>query len=409
MHFDGVVRGNPIMRGVSEQRIQRSLWFCLVFSASLLWGHAGHARADLSSPRRVERRVLPRDQLRVVFDQDPTLSGLYPVLGNGSIEFGYAGSVHVADRTPSGAADHLKQVLLATYFREVSVDVTTSHFAEGAITLMGAVRNEGQIPFESRTMMTLIEAIAQAGGLSRNANASEIRILRMPLDGGMQRDVITVDLSSMFTDFDTRADEFLRPRDIIFVPALGSGDESREFLMLGEVGRVGFHPWSENMDMIRAVALAGGYARHAQLDSVRILRPQEGGGHVAIPVDMNTLIAGRMEENRRIFPGDIVVFPSTENARAGQVHLMGAVASPGTVDLPLNQSITLARLIFARGGASEFGNLRRVRLIRTAPDGSKQTLHYDVEEILRNGLFEQDIPLQDQDVIMVQERGILGF
>ncbi len=47
----------------------------------------------------------------------------------------------------------------------------------------------------------------------------------------------------------------------IMVPTLGSGQGSGEFLALGQFGEPGFHPHTEGMDMIRAIAKAGGMGR----------------------------------------------------------------------------------------------------------------------------------------------------
>ena len=50
-----------------------------------------------------------------------------------------------------------------------------------------------------------------------------------------------------------------------------------------------------------------------------------------------------------------------------------------------------------------------MQIQRTAPDGSKKTMLIDVGRILEKGTFEEDVPLQDGDVIIVQEKGLLGL
>ena len=45
----------------------------------------------------------------------------------------------------------------------------------------------------------------------------------------------------------------------------------------------------------------------------------------------------------------------------------------------------------------------------TAPDGSKKTLVVDVGRILKEGTFEEDVPLQEGDVVIVPEKGLLGL
>ena len=70
---------------------------------------------------------------------------------------------------------------------------------------------------------------------------------------------------------------------------------------------------------------------------------------------------------------------------------------------------TVARLVLEQGGMTQFANPGKVQIQRTAPDGSKKTLLTDVGRILKEGAFEEDVPLQDGDVIIVPEKGLLGL
>lgn len=248
-----------------------------------------------------------------------------------------------------------------------------------------------------------------AAGLTDNADGTSVKILRWSLDGGMERQVMTVDVQSMFEDLEFGNDQFLRPRDIVLVPTLGAGEGRREFLALGEVRNPGFHPYSEDMDIIRAITRVGGVTRPAQLDAVRLLRSDGQGEYTPIPIDLTRLLgAADMSMNVPIMPGDILFVPSTDQATGGQVYLLGAVARKGAISLPLNREITLARTILNTGGFAEFANDNKVKILRTAPDGTKQTLIVDVGRILKTGAFEDDVRLQNGDVIIVPER-ILGF
>ena len=226
----------------------------------------------------------------------------------------------------------------------------------------------------------------------------------------MERQVLTVDVQSMFEDLDFSGDQFLRPRDIVLVPALGgTGKGRKEFLALGEVGKPGFHPYSEGMDIIRAVTRVGGVTDSAQMDSIRLLRADGSGNYTPVPVDLTRLLgAADMSMNIAIKAGDILFVPSTKQATRGQVYLLGAVARQGGIDLPLNREVTLARTLLSAGGFNEYANDAKVKILRTAPDGSKQTLTVNVARILKTGLFEEDVPLQNGDVIIVPER-LLGF
>ena len=82
---------------------------------------------------------------------------------------------------------------------------------------------------------------------------------------------------------------------------------------------------------------------------------------------------------------------------------------PGAISVNPGPNATVARLVLAHGGVTQFANPGKVQIQRTAPDGSKKTLLVDVGRILKEGTFEDDVPVQDADVVIVPEKGLLGL
>lgn len=364
---------------------------------------------EASASAAVEHKIMTGDRLRVTVDEQPDLDHVYAVAGDGTIDFPMIGRVRIAELTTIEAAEVIESLLEKSFFKEATVNIEVAEFVEGAILVMGAVGNPGSIPFKGDQILTLVEAISMCGGLTADAAGTEVRILRWRPGGGMERQILTVDVQSMMEDLDFSQDQFLRPRDIVLVPTLGEMGGRQEFLALGEVHSPGFHPHSEGMDVLRAVSRIGGVTREAQLDAVRVLRGDGKGSYSPIPVDLSRLLgAADMSMNVPILPGDIIFVPSAQHATRGQVFLLGEVARRGAVSLPLNQEVTLARTILGSGGFTQFANESKVRVLRNAPDGSKQTLVVNVGKILKTGSFEEDIPLENGDVIIVPER-VLGF
>lgn len=355
------------------------------------------------------REVMTGDRLRISVEEQADLHGVYAVAGDGTIDFPMVGRLQISGLTTEEAADRLEQALEKDFFNKATVSIDVAEFVEGNIMVMGAVGSPSQIPFSGGQILTVMEAITQCGGLAQNADGTKVRILRWQPGTGMERQVLTVDVQTMFDTLDFSNDQFLRPRDIILVPTLGGAEGGGEFLALGEVNRPGFHPYSEGMDVIRAVTRIGGVKSSAKMDAVRILREDGKGSYRPVSIDLSRLLgAADMTMNIPVLPGDIIFVPSTSQASRGQVYLLGAVAKRGAISLPLNQEVTLARTILGSGGFGEFANDSRVRVLRTAPDGTKQELAVNVGRILKTGSFEDDVPLQNGDVIIVPER-ILGF
>jgi len=382
-------------------RLRRSLFF-------LLAALAGPCLAQTDGD--FVKVVMGGDLIRISVEESPDLDGVYPVAGDGTIDFKYVGRVVVAGKTIPDAVDHVKATLEKNYFKKATVRIEVSEYVAGSLMILGAIRNPGALPYKGNEIITLLEAITAMGGMTERAASDQVKIFRWKQGGSMEREVITVDLKKMMTDYDFSRDEYLRPRDIVVIPEMGQEDSQSEFLVLGEFGNTGFHPWAPGLNMIRAVSLAGGVSREAHLESGRVLRPSGEGNYTVIPVDLARLFGSAdMSMNLAVYPGDIIYLPSAAQTSGGKVYFLGEIESPGMYPLPVNKlDATLARSILQRGGLSKFSNGSSVRIQRKAPDGSLQTLEVNVDRILKTGNFDKDVPLQDEDVIIIPER-MFGF
>jgi polysaccharide biosynthesis/export protein len=368
------------------------------------------APAQVLTTSAGDRKVIAGDRLRITVAEDSGLSQVYSVAGDGTIDFGFIGRVSAGEQTVSEIGEVLKKLLEETYFKEATVKVEIAEYVEGSILVMGAVKNPGPIAYRGDQAITLLDAILQCGGMGNSAAGTEVRILRLVPGGGMQRQTLKVNVQSMFEQLDFTGDQYLRPRDIVYVPDLGAGREGAvEFLALGDVGSPGFHPYTPGLDIIRAIMRVGGVMRSASWDSARILRPDKSGQYSIIPINLSRLFgAADMSLNIPVLAGDILFIPSAEQATRGQVYLLGEVGRQGAITLPISQDVTLAKMILGVGGFTKFANDSKVKILRKAPDGSRQTLYVDVGRILKLGDFETDVPLEDGDVIIVPER-MLSF
>jgi len=362
------------------------------------------------APEVPGRRILAGDRLNITVREQPDMSKVYAVAGDGSIDLSFAGRIIIAELTSDEATRKLESVLESKYFKEANVTISIANFVEGDVLVTGAVGNSGSLLFRGDSILTLMEAISRSGGLSENAAGDRVRILRWMPGGSMERQSIEVNVRAMLDTMDFSKDQYLRPRDIIVVPARGEEEGRNEFLALGEVKKPGFHPYSEGLDVIKAVTKMGGLGEFADWESARILRPKRDGEYTLIPLDLGRLFsAADMSMNLPMQAGDIFFVPSIRNLVRAQVDLLGEVKQPGAVSLSPGPNATVARIILGRGGVTEFGNTGKVQIQRTAPDGSKKTMVVDVARILKKGTFEDDVPLQDGDVVIVPEKGLLGF
>ena len=380
----------------------------LLLGLGLVWGVQAVRAQDLAEP--LGRRILAGDRLNISVREQPDMSRVYAVAGDGSIDFAFAGRVVIAELTSDEAARKLESVLKENYFKDAHVTISIANFVEGDVLVTGAVRSPGTLPFRGDSILTLMEAISRSGGLEENAAGDRVRILRWVPGGSMERQSIEVNVRAMLDTMDFSKDQYMRPRDIVVVPYRGEEEGRNEYLALGAVSVPGFHPYTEGLDVIKAVTQMGGLSESADWSGARILRPKPSGEYAVITMDLGRLFsAADMSMNLPLQAGDIFFVPSINNLVRAQVYLLGEVKRPGAVGLNPGPNATVARMLLDQGGITEFANAGKVQILRVAPDGSKKTMLVDVARILKEGTFEEDVPLQDADVVIVPEKGLLGL
>jgi polysaccharide export outer membrane protein len=115
------------------------------------------------------------DVIIVTVLKEPTLSGSLLVRPDGMISMSLLGDVKASDKTPLQLADDIA-AKLKKFIRDPNVTVVLSQMNSKKVYLIGEVGKTG--PIEMTPGMTLLEAIATAGGVSEYANKKKIYILR---------------------------------------------------------------------------------------------------------------------------------------------------------------------------------------------------------------------------------------
>lgn len=79
--------------------------------------------------------------------------------------------------------------------------------------------------------------------------------------------------------------------------------------VIGKVARPGVFPMNSQVDVVQALAMAGGMTPYAAANRVRILR-REGGRQLAIPFAYGDIEKGdKLEQNILLRAGDVVLVP----------------------------------------------------------------------------------------------------
>ena len=124
----------------------------------------------------------PEDRLGVddVFEVrvfgEGELSGMYRVSSDGNIDFPLAGRMHVAGLRMSDLQEQLVAKLKAGYLKEPQVSVMIKSWNSRKISVLGQVQKPGSVDYFPN--MTLVDAIALAGGFTPIADKNAVNLRR---------------------------------------------------------------------------------------------------------------------------------------------------------------------------------------------------------------------------------------
>ncbi|WP_242471039.1 polysaccharide biosynthesis/export family protein [Thiocystis violacea] len=130
-------------------------------------------------------RLQAGDIVAVSVWQEPGLEQLVLVRPDGGISFPLAGDLQAAGLTVGGLTLELKEKL-KKYISDPVVTVTLQEIPGNRIYILGRVNKPGDFPLVTRDI-TVMQALAMAGGLTPFADEKKIKVLRT-IDG-LQRSI----------------------------------------------------------------------------------------------------------------------------------------------------------------------------------------------------------------------------
>ena len=158
-------------------------------------------------------RLSPGDKLRVEVYKDAQLSQSLQVRPDGKVTMPLLGDIMATDLTPIQLRDRIA-TQLKEYVTNPVVTVIVVEATPAAVFVMGEVGQPGSIPM--RGSMTVLQALAMAGGFKDFANTKDIRILRKASAKSMVVETIRFNYNDAIKG--STAPVFLLPGDMIVVP-----------------------------------------------------------------------------------------------------------------------------------------------------------------------------------------------
>lgn len=286
-------------------------------------------------------RLNPGDQIYILVEDEPDLSGDVTIGPDGFIRLRLIGSIQAAGLTVDELAAQIEKAL-RQYLREPKVIVNLKQFTPLArrVYVMGAVKAPGAYPLPFSRPTTVFDAIMLAGGFADNADWERVRVFKR--DGQTQ----VINLRNLQAG-DLTGGGIVQPGDVIWVPPA--------YILVNIVGAVprnGAFSVPAKGTLLDAVALAGGVTDPSA--NVKVFR----GGIEMLSVPWSKLIAGeipaiQLQEN------DMILVSVKD---VSGVVVTGMVQRPGMFNLV--GKVTLLGVLAMAGAPLSEQRPMRVKVIR---------------------------------------------
>lgn len=234
--------------------------------------------------------LAPGDSVTMTVFGRPELTLTGYVSDSGVIDVPLAGSIPVAGLSPAEAAERVATAYReGEYLIDPQVNIVLAAIRSQQISIVGEVMRPGRFPLDTRT--TILDALAQAGGISQ-VGAERAFILRRSSDG-VQR--YEVDLTDLLTAGSGQVVQ-LRAGDTIVVP------KAPLFYIYGEVARPGAFPLRSKLSVIEAISVAGGLTQRGSANRIEIKRKfKEGSKRINVEIDDEVQAEDIINVRERLF------------------------------------------------------------------------------------------------------------
>jgi len=169
------------------------------------------AEEAISEKGDPEYRIAVNDILDISVYGEPDLTKTVRVSPEGTITYPLIGNIKAVGLTTQELQNRLTELLMKDYIVNPQVTVFIKEYAK--VYVLGQVKNPGA--YELKSGLTVIGAIAMAGGLTDIASGNSTKIIRTHKG---KKETIQVPIDSILKGGDTSRDIVVQPDDTIVVP-----------------------------------------------------------------------------------------------------------------------------------------------------------------------------------------------
>ncbi len=242
----------------------------------------------------------------------------------GTVTLPYVGPVPAGGATTEELSERLRALLDGKLFHDPQVSVLVKEYRAAPVVILGAVSQPGTYQ-KTNSELTLIDALAKAGGVS--AGAGEFVFVQRRDTAGGEPETIKISLNELFRQGVASLNMPLESGDIVNVP-LREREPRKVYYVIGEVGRPGvFELEGERPVMLtQAVAGAGGTLRTAKMSKGILVRIDEEGRRQEMAINFKKMLNGK-QPDVEVKDQDIIFIPGS-NVKTIGYGLLGVI--PGT-------------------------------------------------------------------------------
>jgi polysaccharide export outer membrane protein len=252
-----------------------------------------------------EYRLQPTDVLKITVHDQSDLDTTTRITSEGYITFPLIGKVKTDGLTVRELEAEIKRLLELDYLVTAQVIVFIQGYHTRQVSVLGEVNTPGKYNMPEERSMTLLQAIAMAGGFTKDALTNETQIMR---EEGGQTQTIIVRINDITKRGMTEKDIVIEPEDVIFVP------ESFFWVsVIGEVNTPGKYniPEEKTITLLEAIALAGGFTKDADINQTQIMRVKDGQTKTIVVRVSDITKRGQKDQDITIEPEDVIFVPES--------------------------------------------------------------------------------------------------
>lgn len=245
----------------------------------------------------------PQDTIEITVFRHDELRMSTSVSSTGSISFYLIGDVVAAGLTKYELRGDIERKL-QNFIKNPQVFVNITEYRSHKVFVLGQVTNPGVYRMQSD--YSLVEAISAAGGIGPNAYLGGAYVVR-------NEKVLLVNFVELIEKGNMAENIPLSTGDVVYVPST----QDRKIYVLGEVNTQSAIALKDGMQLLSAIAEAGGFTRDAQKDSIIVMR-----GNLSKPeiwkIDARTIDP---RANIALEQGDIVYVASSTIANVERMAI----------------------------------------------------------------------------------------